>query len=68
MMVNIPNGADQSMIQAADRITLIAGRISSPTRMEGRDIQQQMQWVIDAARKIIEAAEAIQVANLPRNK
>jgi hypothetical protein len=67
MMVNIPNNLDQEMIQRAGRIELIAERISSPSRMEGRNVIQQMQWVIDAARAIIEAAEVIKIANLPKD-
>lgn len=66
MKAIIPNNEDQRIENSADRITIIAGRLNSHTKMEGRNPIQQAQWMIDEAKKIIEWAEVIKIANLPK--
>lgn len=68
MMVNNAGGKHINIEQDANRIEMVAKRISSPSRMEARNVIADMQEIIDAARRIIENAEVIKIANLPKGK
>lgn len=55
----VPGWGADALIQDAERIKMVAERIQSPARMDGRDLDQELAAIVSRAQMIIANVERI---------